>query len=215
LDARQAIHRPAASSLPVDRHKLITTFETTTANLDDLLRQLLVLSREGVLPDPQYHDVALRTLVEDIRDAAGLQHPDVVILIEMPSTIVVRGDETYLRLAVKSALQNAIEALVRQPARYPKQICIRAWRTVDTTLLRIEDTGPGFPDTIIQTASIQRLQDMFGWTNKAGGHGLGIAVMSQVVTLHAGRFTFGNQHSRGAWVQFELPAPPIDAAAPS
>lgn len=76
---------------------------------------------------------------------------------------------------------------------------VRAWREGDRLRLRVDDDGPGFGDT----RSI--LQIHVRGDEKVPGHGVGLAVVSDLVASHGGELSLGRSDLGGARVDLTLP----------
>jgi len=100
-------------------------------------------------------------------------------------------------------LNNAIDALLQNPDRSPKQITIKTQFLEPTQEIEIQiaDNGPGVPEDIRQ-----RIFDPFFTTKPVGqGTGLGLAISSQIIDLHHGRLEVISQPDAGAVFQILLP----------
>ena len=76
---------------------------------------------------------------------------------------------------------------------------VRAWLEGDRLRLRVDDDGPGFRDT----RSI--LQIHVRGDEKVPGHGVGLAVVSDLVASHGGELALGRSDLGGARVDLTLP----------
>lgn len=140
---------------------------------------------------------------------ASVDEQDIVLVQHPMPDLRVKGNSVYLMTAFAAALMNAVEGVRGAGHRARRQIDIRAGQQDDVTRVRIEDTGTGFRQDVldhITTALAQgTAHDLLGLTTKARP-GVGLGLMAQVVQLHGGYLAVGNhaEHS-GAWVEFSLP----------
>lgn len=196
---------------------MLVVFDRTVANMSDLIQQLLVLTREGILPPQQQQQIDLQLLCrqaeETLRTLPLRKHQECTIImnVDIPPGLILLGNPVYLSLAVITALRNSLEAFAWHPTQDTLAITVSARSEDDRILLRIEDTGPGFPhELLVRLATAPRATDgglLTGWSSKDGGSGLGLALIDRVAHLHnGGRMTCGNLLGRsGAWIQMELP----------
>lgn len=126
--------------------------------------------------------------------------------VEVDEEIAVRGDPLLLRLALRTALQNSIEASGRVHSGRNLQIRVQAQADQQRVWIRVEDTGPGFPEAVLQAFANGRLADLRS-VSAARVRGIGLALLEQIALLHeGGKLTLGNREGNtGAWVQLDLP----------
>jgi two-component system sensor histidine kinase KdpD len=76
----------------------------------------------------------------------------------------------------------------------------------DTTLVTVEDTGPGFPlgDTELLFAKFQRGRD----EGNSGGAGLGLAICRAILKAHGG--SISAVQSPGGGARFEIAIPAVE-----
>ncbi|MFO0547670.1 MAG: HAMP domain-containing sensor histidine kinase [Polyangiaceae bacterium] len=168
--------------------------EATLAS--DIVKTLLELTR----PQPlRLGDVELETVL--MQAANRLQRVEVFKDIDWRprprgASSVVRGDEARLRQVINNLLTNAAEAA--SPGG-----CVEFGIERDEGHIRlvVEDSGPG-----IAEADYTRVTEPF-FTTKAGGFGLGLAIVQALVEAHNGRIQLGRSQLGGARVTIELPTP--------
>ncbi|MCA9246002.1 MAG: PAS domain S-box protein [Planctomycetales bacterium] len=106
------------------------------------------------------------------------------------------GDRVQLQQVLVNLIQNAIDAMKRQPAA-TRRLTIRSW-TDRVIHVAIIDQGPGVP-------ADQREQcfDTF-FTTKPDGMGMGLAICQSIIAEHDGRIWLESSESGGAKVEFTL-----------
>lgn len=108
----------------------------------------------------------------------------------------ISGDATRLRQVIHNLLQNAQDAL--QGGEHPA-ILLRTENRAREILLRVEDNGSGFTETVLARAFEPYM------TTKTKGTGLGLAIVKKIVEEHGGRIAIGNVESGGARIDILLP----------
>ena len=78
---------------------------------------------------------------------------------------------------------------------------VRVWREAGRLCISIEDDGPGFTDT----ESVLRLH--VRGDERVPGHGVGLAVVSDLVASHQGELKLVRSLMSGARVDIVLPVP--------
>ena len=80
------------------------------------------------------------------------------------------------------------------------QVSVRIWRDSDQLNIRVTDDGPGFADSQAVLQRRVRLDE------RVPGHGIGLAVVSDLVASHQGTLTLSRANSGGALLDIVLPA---------
>jgi signal transduction histidine kinase len=114
-------------------------------------------------------------------------------------------DAREIHKALMNVLVNALEAM--EPGG---TLTVRTSREPDGGGVRIHvgDTGCG-----MDTATLGRAYDLF-FTTKAGGTGLGMAIVRSAVERHGGRLSIETAAGRGTTIEMILPATPTRSDSP-
>jgi signal transduction histidine kinase len=135
-------------------------------------------------------DAALATILPHV------SRPDVELQLDLASHAVVAMDERGLRRILQNLVRNALEAT---PAGGLVRIETRLEGS--DACLAVSDTGPGIPPEIAD-----RLFEPFVTFGKAGGTGLGLAVVQRIVDDFSGRIRATKAPGGGARFEIRLPA---------
>ena len=119
----------------------------------------------------------------------------------MPAHATVRGTEAGLRRAVTAVVDNAVRHAARR---------VGATITATPTLVVVEiaDDGPG-----IDAAVLPRVFERFATSgahrqDRTRQYGIGLALVSEVITRHSGTVTADNPPDGGAVFRIALPSAP-------
>ena len=111
----------------------------------------------------------------------------------------VSGDRDLLRQAFLNLLLNAIQAV--GPGGRIRVVCrANPAETPPVAVCRFCDDGPGVP-----SEAVERVFDPF-YTTRAGGMGLGLAIVQRIVSAHGGWVRVGQSDLGGAEFALGLPA---------
>ncbi|HEY3049257.1 MAG TPA: ATP-binding protein [Polaromonas sp.] len=135
-------------------------------------------------------------ILERIRDALAKVYAERALdfSVECPPDLAWRIDEGDLFEMLGNLLDNA--------AKWARsRIMVRVWREAGRLCIRIEDDGPGFSDT----ESALRLH--VRGDERVPGHGVGLAVVSDLVASHQGELKLTRGSMGGGRVDIVLPVP--------
>lgn len=182
---RNAIDEPA---------QLPATVAQQVARMDDIVQHQLGRAAAGGatrFAPP----VPVAPVLDRVRDALAKVYAGKALCfeVECASDLAWRIEEGDLFEMLGNVMDNAAKW-----ARH--RVSARAWRDGNRLLLRVEDDGAGFTDT----ESILRIHVRMD--ERVPGHGVGLAVVNDLVASHHGELKL----SRGAWggarVEIILPA---------
>ncbi|MCW8328926.1 ATP-binding protein [Photobacterium sp. SDRW27] len=103
-------------------------------------------------------------------------------------------------------LTRAVSNIVRNASRYAQQkIVVRVFRCEQALHIQIDDDGIGIPET-----ERERILEPFyrvgtARDRESGGHGLGLAIVAQIVARHQGKLEIGSSDAGGARFTLILP----------
>jgi two-component system sensor histidine kinase PhoQ len=140
--------------------------------------------------------VLVAPVLDRIRDALAKVYADkgIAITVECPPDLAWRIDEGDLFEIAGNTMDNA--------AKWAKQrVAVRAWREPGRLHLSIDDDGPGFSDT----ESV--LQIHVRGDERVPGHGVGLAVVNELVASHHGELRLERGALGGARVAIALAQP--------
>ncbi len=104
------------------------------------------------------------------------------LTIDVPSTgLLWRGDSTRLAQVVSNLLTNA--ARYTEPGGF---VWLRATRELDQVVISVKDTGKGLSPEMLTRAFQLFFQGHQGIDRAAGGLGIGLALVKNLVELHGG-----------------------------
>lgn len=175
--------------------RLPGTVREQVDRMDDIVRhQLARAAAQGASRFAA--PVPVAPVLQRIRDALAKVHADKQLSfdVECPADLAWRIDEGDLFEIAGNLLDNA--------AKWARQrVQARAWLEGDRLRLVVEDDGPGFTDT----EAILRLHVRMD--ERVPGHGVGLAVVNELVASHGGELKLSRGALGGARVDVALPSP--------
>jgi signal transduction histidine kinase len=175
-----------------EREHLRAEINTDIAELDGLVDEVLLASRLEAAPQPEHleHvDLLALAVEEGARVDASVDGP----------TATVTGEERLLRRALRNLLENA-----RRYGGGEIRVDL-ADKAAAGVEIRVSDNGPGVPE-----AYRERIFEPFfrlpGHAERAGGVGLGLALVRQIIERHHGRIRCVRPPEGGGCFVIDLPA---------
>jgi NtrC-family two-component system sensor histidine kinase KinB len=200
---RMAIHlcvEEAAGPLSEKQTDLLLTARQDCERLQGIVDDLLDLSRiQGGRMELQRRPVAARALLEeavsaarDAAAAAGLR-----LTVRGAVDDLVSADAERLGLVLSNLVSNAIRHTVAGG-----EVALEASRVGDQVRFEVRDTGEGIPREYLE-----RIFDRFFRVpgRRAGGVGLGLYLVREVVQAHGGEVGVGSEPGQGSTFWFTLP----------
>ncbi len=202
------LFRRGAASRPDDLAMAMSRIEDEANRMGHLVDDLLLLARLDEGRPLERQPVDLSQLAADAAADGRVTHPDRRITLEVSDDAIVTGDELRLRQVVHNLVRNA---LVHTPPGTPVDISTR----VDgaEAVLEVADHGPGIP-----AEAVEHIFERFYRADPARGHdngssGLGLSIVSAVVSAHGGQVSVSDRPGGGATFSVRLALYPEAAAA--
>ena len=186
-----AVLRTAAS----DPAALPAAVEQQVRRMDDIVQHQLAraaASGAALFVPP----LPIAPVLNRIRDSLAKVYAErhLAFVIDCPPELSWRIDEGDAFELLGNVMDNA--------AKWARgQGMVKATRDADGLKLSVRDDGPGFTDT----ESILQLHVRMD--EKVPGHGVGLAVVNELVASHGGQLRLGRSDLGGAQVDILLPAP--------
>lgn len=180
------------STLLADRapDALRSELEQNITELDELVEEILLLSRLDARPQPARLDrVDLTALCAEL---ATQFHAEAQL-----TNVHCQGDARMLRRIVRNLLENA--------QRYgAPPVWVQLREQGKHALLQVSDAGPGIPPEA-QARLFEPFYRPPGAAEGDGGHGLGLALVDRIARHHGGHVEYQQQDGGGSCFTVYLP----------
>jgi two-component system, OmpR family, sensor kinase len=195
----EMLRRGAAES-PTDAELARRRIEEEAIRMTGLVDDMLVLARVDQGRPLDLEPVDLQAIATDAAADARAVAPQRDINLAAAGRVVVNGDDTRLRQVVGNLVRNA---LVHTPPQTPIDISLSTEDSV--ARLSVADHGPG-----LAADDVDRIFEPFyradpSRSRDSGGAGLGLSIVSAVVTAHGGHVKVHETEGGGATFEVELP----------
>ena len=201
---------------PAERAKCLDIIDREMARLEGLVNKLIALSKIEAGRQPfERKPIRIVDLVDEslasfevLRVGAAVD-----LTVELQPDLEVTGDRATLITVLSNLLGNAWKYA---PAE-GRKIAIRARGDRRTVFLEVSDNGPGVPEDERRRIFDEFERGRAASLGRAGGFGLGLAIVRAVVRAHSGRVELHDNPGGGALFRIILPRylPGPLAAVPS
>ncbi len=195
------LFRIGAASDPEETGKAMRRIEEESARMGVLVEDLLMLARAGEVRDRPAEAVDLSALATDAVADARATDPERPISTDADGEAIVLGDPDQLRQVLANLIRNA---LVHTRAGTPVEVHVRR-DGGDLFELEVRDHGPGLPPDVLPEALFDRSYRSAPEGGRAGA-GLGLAIVSGIVSAHGGSVSAADAPGGGASFVVRLPA---------
>lgn len=204
----QALIEDSASTLDEQGHDYLTRIFTASENMNNLIDDLLKLSR--LTTDELHREIVglSEMAAETVRDLS-LSEPERQIEIDVFPNIIAYGDKRLLRIVLENLLENAWKFSKKE-----KVTKIVVGTEVEHPLLKkgdgqrtyfVRDNGIGFDMKYAQ--KIFGVFQRFHKDSDFEGTGIGLATVQRIITRHGGRVWAESERGKGTSLYFSLPVP--------
>ncbi|ABS61702.1 histidine kinase [Parvibaculum lavamentivorans DS-1] len=198
-------------SLDFDREAAAKKTKRVLAQVErasDVIDRMRRFGRKSV---GEHASLVLRNVIENVEAIMHhvLLRAGVRLEVEISPDVTAYADQLQLEQVIGNLLQNAVDAISGIGAKHERAeglIKITASPSPDEkgmTVLRVEDSGPGFRPEIAERV----LEPFFTTKSAEHGTGLGLAICDAIIRESGGRIEIGN-HAAGGFVQIVLPRQP-------
>ncbi len=144
---------------------------------------------------------SLREVFQSARKILARELDGVVVDVEIPETLLVRGQKTQITHVFMNLLGNAGKAVADLPPGAPREIGVKAAVSGDDVSITVSDTGGGIPEPVLN-----RIFEPFFTTRDVGaGMGMGLSICHTILNAHHGSIRAGNRPGGGAVFTVTLP----------
>jgi two-component system, OmpR family, sensor kinase len=195
----EMLRRGAAES-PSDSELARRRIEEESVRMSTLVDDMLLIARLDQGRALETQPVDLQSIARDAAADARAVAPQREIKLDAPGSVIVTGDDTRLRQVLGNLVRNA---LVHTPQKTPIEIGVSTEDGVGR--LSVADHGPG-----LEPEEMRRIFEPFfradpSRSRDSGGAGLGLSIVSAVVTAHGGKIKVRETSGGGATFEVELP----------
>jgi two-component system OmpR family sensor kinase len=180
------------------RDEAIHRIGVSGTQMGRLVEDLLLLARLDEGRALENEPVDLGRVVREVVADVSTTNPTRTVVLDIPRSVVVEGDEASLRQVAVNLVSNAIRHTPDSTG-----VKIRVVEQGDMALLEVEDSGPGMTHE-----DAKRAFDRFWQADSSrsrSGAGLGLAIVRGIVEAHLGEVSLVSDTVTGTRVIVTIP----------
>jgi signal transduction histidine kinase len=175
--------------------------EREIGRLERIVRDVLLFARPA---EPKSQLISAVVLLREVADLmrGQMEKLNITLTIAASTDATVRGDPDQLKQVLLNLVRNAAESIGecgQITLRLRTERTSLSGRTLDATILEVEDTGKGISPEVQK-----RLFDPF-YTTKPAGTGLGLSIAARIVEQHGGALRCKTEFGHGTTFRIALP----------
>ena len=183
-----------------DQQNCIELIEGSIKRMDKLVVDLLSISRNNRVNDPQTH---LSFVTEINNSITNFYHAsknsNLNIVVQVFQAVPFVSDLTRIRIILNNLISNAIK--YRSFDREQSFIKITVRVNEEKAVIVIEDNGEGIPES-----KVSSIFDMFVRASESSeGSGLGLYIVKDVIQKLNGKIELVSEENRGTTFTLEIP----------
>lgn len=172
------------------RKEIVQAILNEIGEMNKVMDELLKFS---ALEGPDKTDVDITGLVSEVINSLDLKGSEVELSAVV--NVVLKGDATLLRQALRNLVSNAVEAGDKVWVSLEKGSSFNR----EGVLVQVRDNGGGIPEDDLNKVF------MPFYTTKSGGMGIGLALVHKIASAHGGSVTVESTEGKGSVFSLFLP----------
>jgi two-component system, OmpR family, sensor kinase len=190
----------AERDVPDATKRHLDRIEQETERLDQLVGQILLLTRLRTQMARQFETLRINELLDEIVENARFEQSSVDLRYAAQCEGVISGNAAELRSAIENVVRNALSF-----ATPPGRVDITLREAGDFVEVSVADNGPG-----VAPEHLERIFEPFFRTDASRDHrqrgeGIGLAITASVMERHGGSATARNRSEGGLEIVLRLP----------
>ena len=196
------LHRQGAVKGEENVSELISRIESESIRMSSLVEDLLLLARMDQTPKIKREPINVIDLVEEVvtsAQAASKEHP--IDFVHSAEEGFILGDQLRVHQSVANLLANA-----RTHTPEGTKIHVTVEEDEKEVRIKVSDEGPGIPEEFHEKLFERFYRADSSRTRRSGeGSGLGLSIVSTVMTAHGGSVSVESAEGKGATFTLHFP----------
>jgi two-component system OmpR family sensor kinase len=196
------LHRQGAVKGEENVSELISRIESESIRMSSLVEDLLLLARMDQTPEIKRKPINVIDLVDEAVTSARAASADHPIVFEKNSNeVFILGDQIRVHQSVANLLANA-----RTHTPDGTKIYVVVEEDENEVRIKVSDEGPGIPQELHEKLFERFYRADSSRSRRFGeGSGLGLSIVSTVMTAHGGSVSVESEEGKGATFTLHFP----------
>ena len=193
----------ANGGMPEETEEQMIGMMDTLDHMGAIIEQMLFLARsEDPATQVEMSPLGVIGLLRAVREPFEplAEESQITVNIEADPTLELLGNDTLLRRALHNLLANAIRH--SPPGGV---VTLRATRGAEGLTLTVQDRGEGIPPQFLSILGQRFVRTDLSRSRKAGGAGLGLAIVQGIAKLHGASLRLQSEEGLGTVAQITFP----------
>jgi PAS domain S-box-containing protein len=186
----------------VHQKRNLEQIKSQTQQLENLIQDILTVSRLDSMPDRDFQLINLNQIVRDIYEQlqAVIEERRLTVTFELDKTLPpVQANEVGIHRALVNLIENAIHYTLPEGT-----VTVRTFRHADRAVIEVCDTGIGMDEHDMRHIFEHFYRaDQARATNR-GGTGLGLAIVKKIIDIHGGSIEVESTPGQGSTFRVQL-----------
>ena len=187
-----------SKKIGIEKKDFENYLQTINRQIKDIEKLVNEFSNFARMPSPVFKKIKINEVIKRALDFLKASLRSEILYKENSKNLTVKGDQEQLYRVFINLIKNSEESILEKVSKNPKykgKIGIEINENKDYIVVSLHDNGSGMSDT-------KKALTPYYTTKK--GTGLGLPIVSKIISEHSGEFSIKNQKKNGVKVELSF-----------
>ncbi len=188
-----------SKKIGIEKKDFENYLQTINRQIKDIEKLVNEFSNFARMPSPVFKKIKINEVIKRALDFLKASLKSEILYKENSKNLTVKGDQEQLYRVFINLIKNSEESILEKVSKNPKykgKIGIEINENKDYIVVSLQDNGSGMSDTKKALTPY--------YTTKKKGTGLGLPIVSKIISEHSGEFSIKNQKKNGVKVELSF-----------
>ena len=188
-----------SKKIGIEKKDFENYLQTINRQIKDIEKLVNEFSNFARMPSPVFKKIKINEVIKRALDFLKASLKSEILYKENSKNLTVKGDQEQLYRVFINLIKNSEESILEKASKNPKykgKIDIEINENKDYIVVSLHDNGSGMSDTKKALTPY--------YTTKKKGTGLGLPIVSKIISEHSGEFSIKNQKKNGVKVELSF-----------